>query len=1071
MDRYNPFAISSSMADDTDPFTTNFNRSNPKTSTLGRQAATRTDSNGSGRYVGATPLQDVAEIGAGSPASRYTTSFPDPFAGLEEGDISAASPAPPPPPPPPAPPLPPVATTGSATNRSNSVTFAPSSHSIDDSTSSTIRQTRSGLPGSGISSFLSRATSVTSSSVTDRMSEAMRSAVDSISNQIQQAVPANLNERLSSTANNLIASADQLQQQPQSTASYLASKISSATGQFTSSGQSANSMPIISRQRVVLIIDNPCRIDWAQEFNNYKRLTSGLGQQSSGGFFFSSATSQLNVNTSGGSPTSCDGADLIEQADFRTISVLANQISSTVTIYVTNESNNNTNKQQQTTLTGSGSSSSSQNGILKAIKIVRPEYVVVKQRTKDRLDHMRGIVGALNYCLVPMFEPIEVWNVFQDRQMIFAKLLRVQKALGKENFPLIPQIYCQTHQDLLNYVNGSSFNLPCLVRTGPLGNGKIKIDNLSMFRYFASIVATNNSSCTVEQYLDVKCDLIVQKLGTSLKLFRKNIAAQTVDPNSTYEPGNGAMADNRQQEQQQYGRQTASRQASLGSSILSSLIPSSSQQQASRRSSNPAALAYEKLTEVSVRYKSWVDEIMQEFDNKLDAFCIKIAVASNDREYIVGLNNCSMDFLGSLENQDEDKRSFVELIISKMNTVLPKHSVSRQSSSNVSSTARRKISGDTLPDSPGGSMSLPPMEKKKFTSQTQINGINNISMDRIGGHIGSGSSASRAYGQLSSRSQSVSVNQSDYLANEPGGINRSSYFTRRGSDRSDSQTAEDNEDLSGRDGSIYSSSTTSGLHQRQSSLGQSLFDQTSTAFSSFQRQSMSFFKRLDSRAGEMSNTPPMSAKSDIGFDRAFKNKTNTSTESTLLSKGATVAGYKSQSVDNSIIEKASSLDRPKKREAPQKPPPPQLGNRQSSLASYSSSPKLAPSVTPNTTPVHMRQSLDNKDAEAGRPTRVVRQNSALSAFEPFDADIITEQQQTDSFRRKSSQSQTDLGSNQPDTLDRVQKVTEFVRKNVNFDSASTTSGNSNSTGETTTAEDTMNNLKKTFASIFGDKCE
>ena len=43
--------------------------------------------------------------------------------------------------------------------------------------------------------------------------------------------------------------------------------------------------------------------------------------------------------------------------------------------------------------------------------------------------------------------------------------------------------------------------------------------------------------------------------------------------------------------------------------------------------------------------------------------------------------------------------------------------------------------------------------------------------------------------------------------------------------------------------------------------------------------------------------------------------------------------------------------------------------------------------------------------------------------------------------------------------------------NPNADTMSVNSGGSGGTESTGTAEDTMNNLKKTFASIFGDKCE
>lgn len=1189
MERFNPFA-NSSLNDDPDPFSTSFNRSNinpPQAASLGnkqlpsqRQPIGRNDST-SNRYAGlSSQPQRTTPTFSQSPA-KYSTSFPDPFGDLVDEEEARTriqaeelkeKETKTPPRLPPAPPSRGQQQTSSVGNRSNSVTFAPTtSHSVDvpGSVASPTRVSGGRDQSSrGFTSFLSRATSVTSSSVTDRVSGAVgsvRSAVDSISNQIQQAVPSNLNERISSTATNLITSSnsvtDQLQQQQQSAASYFASKLSSATGQFTSSGQSLNSLAV-SRQRVILILDSISNTDWAQQFSNYNKLMSGASAnqsttQSALTSFFSSATAQLS--SSFPTQTQNEGADLIEQADFRDISILANQASSTATIYL-----NSTSHQQPASSSASSSSfvnrsssmvsgfgltqraggssqsnlnlnNSNSTSLSNTAKIIRPEYVIVRQRTKDKaqLDHLRGIVKALDYCLVPMFEPIEIWNVFQDRQTIFAKLLRVQKTLGKENFPLISQIYCQTYQDLLNYISTASITLPCSARTGPLGEGKITIDNLQMLKDFASIMATSGLSCTLEQYLNVKCDLIVQKLGTSLKIFKKSkVVAGSVDDNTNVtQDGNISsspkLIDN--QQQQQASRQSATRQSSLGSGVLSSLISGQQQQQQIARRSSSDVNGYERLGEVSVRYRNWVEAITREFDNKIEAFCIKIVVANNDREYIVGLRDCSMEFLGSIENQEEDRRSFVELLMSNMNTVLPKHTLSRESSlagyaattgsgignENVRRTSSEEKNSSRHYDSIDVASNSPLRDKTKFNSQSQI-GINGPSSSSMYGkrvregedgfgainnrkaNIGTSAGNSAAFGQLSSRSQSVSMNQSDYMADQQSsGIgSKSVYFSRRGSERSDSfNTDLTNDDLSSAsargDSQTVLTSNSSGLHQRQASLGQSFFDQTSTAFSSLQKQSLSFFKRLDaSRAGDISNTPPQSAKSDKGFDRNFVTPINQGDSFALAGTGSSVVGarngFKSQSIDSSSLDRTGRGSLRKPRETPPKPPPPQtITYRQSSLASYSTSSSQSTrpgsSSTPNSTPSQTRQnssaatasSSSNEQEHGNQRGRVVRQNSALSAFEPFDQELQqAPTKATDDELVGPGSSSTILGSEQGQVpqLEKAQKALETVKKG-NFDSASITSADSNSTGETTTAEDTMNNLKKTFASIFGDKCD
>lgn len=985
MERYNPFSSSnigqsnSSSEDEMDnqermnSFEASAVNSLLKRSQQQQTTPTRERSEPRVRDAPATP--------PGAP-SKYSVSFPDPFEGQE------------------------VSGTVRQTNRSNSINLSTASHSVDETPSSPFSsgRQRNTQPGGGLGSFLYRATSVTSSSVSDRVSGAVgsvKSAVDSLSSQIQSAVPVNLNEKISSTA-------DQLQQQQQSTASYLASKISSATGQFSSSGQTSTPPLQISRQRVILILDNFANTDWPHQFNQYRRMLSGQSStQSALSSFFTSATAQLGGSSS--LSYTSEPADLIEQADYKDVSVLASQSSSTATVYIAAGS-------KQT----SGLTRSTQ---IMPARIVRPEFVVVKQCAREKPEHLKSIVYALNYCLVPLFEPVEFWNVFQSRQMVFAILLRVQRQLGKENFPLIPQVYCQTQQDLLNYINSSTISLPCLVR---MGNGRIKIDQVQGLRDFASIMATSHNSCTIEQYLEVEYDLIIQKLGTSLKLFRRSPKGRTISRRAS-----GIESQ----------REQATRQTSIG--MLSSFISSNSsssqsqqlqqqqQQQTSqqvgsphqaeaRRDSGPQTQQYlERVSEVGSRYKNWIEAVSQEFDNKLDMFSLKVCVASGDREYIVGLGNCTADFVGSVESQEEDKRRFVELISSKVNTMSPKNQLSRNSSYNLPSS-----SGTTKPSQTNSSpldqmeqdnISWKPLgDKKKFISQSQIDEPRQ--------------SGNRTFGQLSSRSQSVSINQTEYVEREQNSnLVKSPHLNRRSSERADSINMESVDDMSQY---VSSSSTTTtpinstSIHQRQASLGQSFFDQTSTALSSFQKQSLSFFKRLDSRSGFEfgSSTPPQSAKSDKAFDRSFASGINaaqlassvgatpqheppagSSLERAHETQSRARDGFKSQSIDSSGLDTAILKRQTSKPKPPKPPPPLTMANRQSSLATYSESrPKAC--TTPSSTP-------------------------------------------------------TKLAS------------VDHVKKSANFDSASITSGDSNSTGEMANAEDTMNNLKKTFASIFGDKCE
>lgn len=83
-------------------------------------------------------------------------------------------------------------------------------------------------------------------------------------------------------------------------------------------------------------------------------------------------------------------------------------------------------------------------------RIVKPDYVLVRQRTKDRLDHFKNIVIGLNYGLLPMLENVDLWHIFQDKSWTFSHLSQIQQRLGRDKFPLINQIYCQSHLELVS---------------------------------------------------------------------------------------------------------------------------------------------------------------------------------------------------------------------------------------------------------------------------------------------------------------------------------------------------------------------------------------------------------------------------------------------------------------------------------------------------------------------------------------------------------------------------------------------------------------------------------------------
>ncbi|CAF0828289.1 unnamed protein product [Rotaria sp. Silwood1] len=238
------------------------------------------------------------------------------------------------------------------------------------------------------------------------------------------------------------------------------------------------------------------------------------------------------------------------------------------------------------------------------IRSFRPDFVLVRQYVTDINVNWINIILAMQYGAVPSINSMRALYNFRDKPWIFAELLKIQQRLGAEQFPLISQVYYPNHRKMF-----ISPQFPSVIKIGQAhqGLGKIKIENSYDYHDLRSIISMSKCYSTIEPYINGQCDIYIQKIGNIYKAFsRKSLS------------GNW--------------------KTNIGSSIIQQI-------------------------EMTDRYRLWIDEVSQIFGG-LDICAIEVIKSINGKEYIIKINDCTMQLLK--ETQEEDCQSIAELIMHQM---------------------------------------------------------------------------------------------------------------------------------------------------------------------------------------------------------------------------------------------------------------------------------------------------------------------------------------------------------------------------------------------------------------------
>ncbi|KAM4687236.1 synapsin-1-like, partial [Rhinophrynus dorsalis] len=91
------------------------------------------------------------------------------------------------------------------------------------------------------------------------------------------------------------------------------------------------------------------------------------------------------------------------------------------------------------------------NGV-KVVRSLKPDFVLIRQHafSMARNGDFRSLVIGLQYAGVPSLNSLHSVYNFCDKPWVFSQMVRLQRKLGPEEFPLIEQTYYPNHKEMVS---------------------------------------------------------------------------------------------------------------------------------------------------------------------------------------------------------------------------------------------------------------------------------------------------------------------------------------------------------------------------------------------------------------------------------------------------------------------------------------------------------------------------------------------------------------------------------------------------------------------------------------------
>ncbi|KAM9510781.1 synapsin-1-like [Guaruba guarouba] len=151
-------------------------------------------------------------------------------------------------------------------------------------------------------------------------------------------------------------------------------------------------------------------------------------------------------------------------------------------------------------------------------KRVRPDFVLVREPPDGgSAGAPRRLLVGLHLGGVPSTDPLPALYAFAHPPYLFAQLVRLQRELGPEAFPLVPQRFCNRPRGLLT---APTFPMMVTLSPAPAGVGKVRVGSPEALGAVAGAMGEARAGALVHGVLGGTQHLRVQRIGDEYRALR-----------------------------------------------------------------------------------------------------------------------------------------------------------------------------------------------------------------------------------------------------------------------------------------------------------------------------------------------------------------------------------------------------------------------------------------------------------------------------------------------------------------------------------------------------------------------